>query len=67
MFVPNDTFMIGGAGLGTSVHEYAGMGDGSDTTEKTSAKSVVVCTGTNACGKSVYLKQVKPHWPCVSY
>ncbi|KAF8578057.1 hypothetical protein K439DRAFT_1654890 [Ramaria rubella] len=55
-FVPNDTFMIGGAGVGSTMHGYANTG-GSDASEHPPARSVVICTGANACGKSVYLKQ----------
>ncbi|CAE6415963.1 unnamed protein product [Rhizoctonia solani] len=43
-FVPNDTHLAGGRGIGTE----SGV-DG--------AKSIIICTGANACGKSVYLKQ----------
>ena len=57
-FVPNDTLMMGGAGLGSSVDRYIQIDGGSDTSGKSHAKSIVVCTGANSCGKSVYLKQV---------
>ena len=57
-FVPNDTFMVGGAGIGVSAHRYANTDDGSEMSEPYPARSVIVCTGANACGKSVYLKQV---------
>ncbi|KAH7334893.1 muts domain V-domain-containing protein [Rhizoctonia solani] len=43
-FVPNDAHLVGGRGIGTE-------NDSED------AKSIMVCTGANACGKSVYLKQ----------
>ncbi|KAF8517335.1 muts domain V-domain-containing protein [Gautieria morchelliformis] len=56
-FVPNDTFMIGGAGIGVSVQDNVDTEDGTETSEHSPARSVIVCTGANACGKSVYLKQ----------
>ncbi|CAE6386833.1 unnamed protein product [Rhizoctonia solani] len=43
-FVPNDAHLVGGQGLGID-------NDVNDT------KSIMICTGANACGKSVYLKQ----------
>ncbi|TBU56560.1 hypothetical protein BD310DRAFT_960111 [Dichomitus squalens] len=56
-FVPNDTYIVGGAGIGVTFPD--------DETETESQEephnvknSVMVCTGANACGKSVYLKQV---------
>lgn len=58
-FVPNDTFMVGGAGIGASVDEYPGINDDINNLERGPARSVIVCTGANACGKSVYLKQVR--------
>ncbi|KIJ54568.1 hypothetical protein M422DRAFT_73531 [Sphaerobolus stellatus SS14] len=45
-FVPNDVFLVGGMG---SIDE--------DSEISEDAQSVIVCTGANACGKSVYLKQ----------
>ncbi|PCH40222.1 nucleoside triphosphate hydrolase protein [Wolfiporia cocos MD-104 SS10] len=55
-FVPNDTFVIGGQGVGV---EPVGVSDEtiSDSSRKES-NSIIICTGANACGKSVYLKQV---------
>ena len=50
--------MAGGAGLSASVHSYANTEDSSDQSEHRPLKSVIICTGANACGKSVYLKQV---------
>ena len=65
-FVPIDTFVMGGAGLGSSVDRYIQTDGGSDTLEKSPAKrsrkSIVVCTRADACGKSVYLKQVCSGW-----
>ncbi|KAG8707921.1 MutS protein msh5 [Ceratobasidium sp. 395] len=45
-FVPNDTHIAGGRGIGIEPE------NGED-----GARSVVIVTGANACGKSVYLKQ----------
>lgn len=49
-FVANDARLLGGAGLGASP-EYP-YGSESDW------NSVLLCTGANACGKSVYMKQI---------
>ncbi|TFY68394.1 hypothetical protein EVG20_g3567 [Dentipellis fragilis] len=56
-FVPNDTFLVGGAGLGAfpTVHSDD---DRESLGGSSLGNSVLVCTGANACGKSVYLKQV---------
>ncbi|KAJ7610685.1 DNA mismatch repair protein MutS [Mycena rosella] len=51
-FVPNDAHLAGGSGNRSVV-----VGDES-TNEAEEWNSVVLCTGANACGKSVYLKQV---------
>ncbi|KAF8957258.1 hypothetical protein BDZ97DRAFT_2079293 [Flammula alnicola] len=48
-FVPNDARLIGGAGIGS-------FPDCPDDNEQWN--SVLLCTGANACGKSVYLKQI---------
>ncbi|OCH92840.1 hypothetical protein OBBRIDRAFT_725988 [Obba rivulosa] len=53
-FVPNDAFVIEGAGLGSD----AAPNTDRDVLEEQKYNSIVVCTGANACGKSVYLKQV---------
>ncbi|KAI6129695.1 muts domain V-domain-containing protein [Pisolithus croceorrhizus] len=47
-FVPNDARLVGGAGFGQSFNAADGL----------PSNSIVLCTGANACGKSVYLKQV---------
>ncbi|KAI6042638.1 DNA mismatch repair protein MutS, partial [Pisolithus marmoratus] len=53
-FVPNDARLVGGAGFGQSyVPDHA-----SNAADGLPFNSVVLCTGANACGKSVYLKQV---------
>lgn len=51
-FVPNDAHLAGGSGNRSVV-----VGD-EETNESEEWNSVVLCTGANACGKSVYLKQV---------
>ncbi|KAB5592476.1 DNA mismatch repair protein MSH5 [Ceratobasidium theobromae] len=45
-FVPNDAYVIGGRGIESNGEDY-----------QEGANSIVICTGANACGKSVYLKQ----------
>ncbi|KAI0775544.1 DNA mismatch repair protein MutS [Trametes elegans] len=57
-FVPNDAFLVGGAGLGCAPDMSVDDGDESEAGMQFSKNSVVVCTGANACGKSVYLKQI---------
>lgn len=49
-FVPNDTYIIGGSGLGTGVDD---LEDDSESHEDRHfvRNSVVVCTGANASGK----------------
>ncbi|KAF9476534.1 hypothetical protein BDN70DRAFT_863087 [Pholiota conissans] len=47
-FVPNDARLIGGAGIGADP----------DRPDDAQWNSVLLCTGANACGKSVYLKQI---------
>ncbi|KAF8798995.1 hypothetical protein BYT27DRAFT_7177307 [Phlegmacium glaucopus] len=48
-FVPNDAHIIGGAGIGSSP---------TIPDDNNQWNSVLLCTGANACGKSVYLKQI---------
>uniref|UniRef100_A0A8H7Y3V9 DNA mismatch repair proteins mutS family domain-containing protein n=1 Tax=Psilocybe cubensis TaxID=181762 RepID=A0A8H7Y3V9_PSICU len=48
-FVANDAHLIGGAGIGANPNYPE---DGRQW------NSVLLCTGANACGKSVYMKQV---------
>ncbi|EIN12874.1 hypothetical protein PUNSTDRAFT_111245 [Punctularia strigosozonata HHB-11173 SS5] len=50
-FVPNDVTITGGAGLGVL------QGLPVEDDDVPLGNSVVICTGANACGKSVYLKQ----------
>ncbi|KAF9554712.1 hypothetical protein CPC08DRAFT_744416 [Agrocybe pediades] len=47
-FVANDARLIGGAGIGVDP----------DFPDSDEWNSVLLCTGANACGKSVYLKQI---------
>ncbi|GAA5820731.1 hypothetical protein JCM3770_005267 [Rhodotorula araucariae] len=51
-FVPNNTSLVGGQGA--VKHEV----DGDVTPEVTDEKSMIILTGANFSGKSVYLKQV---------
>lgn len=53
-FVPNDARLVGGVGFGQS---YA-LDRAFDAADDLPFNSIVLCTGANACGKSVYLKQV---------
>ncbi|KAI6147241.1 muts domain V-domain-containing protein [Pisolithus tinctorius] len=53
-FVPNDARLVGGIGFGQS---YV-PDDAFSVADGLPFNSVVLCTGANACGKSVYLKQV---------
>ncbi|KAI0061404.1 hypothetical protein BV25DRAFT_1870738 [Artomyces pyxidatus] len=55
-FVPNDSLVVGGAGIGSFpiVH---GEDDDLSSDGTILGNSVMICTGANACGKSVYLKQ----------
>lgn len=50
-FVPNDARLAGGAGVGAA---FQVPDDGAEA----NWNSVLLCTGANACGKSVYLKQI---------
>ncbi|TDL23286.1 hypothetical protein BD410DRAFT_176959 [Rickenella mellea] len=58
-FVPNDIFMRGGMGIGVSSYDHDDGSDGTSHSDSTTTnrRSVIICTGANACGKSVYLKQ----------
>ncbi|KAF8073753.1 DNA mismatch repair protein MutS [Lyophyllum atratum] len=53
-FVPNDARLAGGAGVGAAFR-----GPYSDDSTEGEWNGVLLCTGANACGKSVYLKQVR--------
>ncbi|KAI0632052.1 DNA mismatch repair protein MutS [Trametes polyzona] len=57
-FVPNDSYIVGGAGIGVIVDDRSVEEDDTEDDRYQGQNSVVVCTGANACGKSVYLKQV---------
>ncbi|KAG6377088.1 muts domain V-domain-containing protein [Boletus reticuloceps] len=52
-FVPNDARLVGGVGFGMCYEDGS-----SDMGVEATWSSVVLCTGANACGKSVYLKQI---------
>ncbi|KAH7919581.1 hypothetical protein BV22DRAFT_1108014 [Leucogyrophana mollusca] len=53
-FVSNDSRLVGGVGIGT----YFERDEEYESSQMGLWNSVVLCTGANACGKSVYLKQV---------
>ncbi|KAG8214591.1 DNA mismatch repair protein mutS [Butyriboletus roseoflavus] len=56
-FVPNDARLVGGVGFGMCYDDDSNSDVGAEATWN----SVVLCTGANACGKSVYLKQVSKY------
>lgn len=49
-FVPNDAFVVGGAGVDAEPLEYIDQDGSEDVHEE--RHSIVVCTGANACGKA---------------
>ncbi|KAG5735367.1 Prohibitin-2 [Termitomyces sp. T112] len=51
-FVPNDALLVGGTGSGPTFR------NGKDISDSEQQNSVLLCTGANACGKSIYLKQI---------
>lgn len=61
-FVPNSALLHGGHGIKVSIHDQnaeAGMaGIESDPTDDVQRTSLMVLTGSNASGKSVYGKMV---------
>jgi len=62
-FVPNDACAVGGRGLGVQLQTLASSSSNANEAEeekdtlKEKGCSIVICTGANASGKSVYLKQ----------
>lgn len=65
-FVANDLHVVGGKGLGLGENTEMEVDSVDENTEDqieenimSKERSVVICTGANACGKSVYLKQVR--------
>ncbi|KAI8986224.1 DNA mismatch repair protein MutS [Trametes punicea] len=55
-FVPNDAFIVGGAGLGVALDDISIADDDTEEDEPYPQKnSIVVCTGANACGKVVFV------------
>ncbi|KAM0722978.1 hypothetical protein Q7P37_001176 [Cladosporium fusiforme] len=62
-FIPNDTFIVGGTGVDHSYLSLGSLAEQNDPTQSTASTnvkgpSVVLMTGPNYSGKSVYLKQV---------
>ncbi|KAE9400467.1 hypothetical protein BT96DRAFT_965335 [Gymnopus androsaceus JB14] len=57
-FVPNDARVTGGDGRFSMFTNSSEEDAVSDEDSSKSWNSVLLCTGANACGKSVYLKQV---------
>ncbi|KAH9841446.1 DNA mismatch repair protein MutS [Rhodofomes roseus] len=55
-FVPNDALLLGGCGVGVELDDRSE--DDASHDGARDKNSIVVCTGANACGKSVYLKQI---------
>ncbi|KAI9464933.1 DNA mismatch repair protein MutS [Lactarius psammicola] len=51
------SFLVGGAGI-DSYPDVHGVDDDLMSEGSTLGNSVLICTGANACGKSVYLKQI---------
>ncbi|KAG1881991.1 DNA mismatch repair protein MutS [Suillus tomentosus] len=52
IFVPNDAQLVAGIGFSDSAESQT------EVDNLPMCSSIVLCTGANACGKSVYLKQV---------
>ncbi|KAI0802089.1 muts domain V-domain-containing protein [Irpex lacteus] len=55
-FVPNDVFLVG-ADFSGDIQDFDDA-ENISTHHEEHHNSILVCTGANACGKSVYLKQV---------
>lgn len=59
-FVPNDTFIVGGRGAAENTPDAISTNPELDPTgETTLGPSMLLLTGPNFSGKSVYLSQVK--------
>ncbi|CAL1712854.1 unnamed protein product [Somion occarium] len=56
-FVPNDAYLVGGDFDGL-IDPQEGEDSENESISPRDNHSILVCTGANACGKSVYLKQV---------
>lgn len=52
-FVPNDIFLVGGAGIDSYPTVHASSDDDNDMEGSLLGNSVLICTGANACGKVV--------------
>ncbi|KAH7099547.1 DNA mismatch repair protein MutS, partial [Auriculariales sp. MPI-PUGE-AT-0066] len=59
-FIPNDAYLVGGMGTGVAdeMDEADERPEADGGMLDQSGRSILVVTGANACGKSVYLKQV---------
>ncbi|KAL2059622.1 hypothetical protein ABVK25_000915 [Lepraria finkii] len=60
-YVPNDTFIVGGAGTNPATQEHEELPDASKRTSgwrNSEGPSMLMMTGPNYSGKSVYLKQI---------
>ncbi|KAF8332768.1 uncharacterized protein EI90DRAFT_2918244 [Cantharellus anzutake] len=58
LFVPNDLYLVGGREISAENPEAEVVEEASSALQHPEHRSVMICTGANACGKSVYLKQV---------
>ncbi|KAL6304396.1 DNA mismatch repair protein MutS [Sparassis latifolia] len=50
-FVPNDAFLVGGAGVDSDVPEYLSEINSDEIERRQEQNSIIICTGANACGK----------------
>ncbi|KAI0366907.1 hypothetical protein BV20DRAFT_951195 [Pilatotrama ljubarskyi] len=60
-FVPNDAFILGGAGIDAAIEDSVSDADEVEEQRHYQKNSLVVCTGANACGKIAliqYMAQV---------
>ena len=57
-YVPNDTFLVGGKSKAESSGRAPMSENGSEVDEPVQFPSMLLLTGPNYSGKSVYMKQV---------
>ncbi len=69
LFVPNDSYLVGGCGIGTESVAAGYVNSDVDESDNTSPPpqcsgpySVLVCTGANACGKVFYARDSAGTW-----